>query len=186
MTKVMRPSFDCRANSTGRSGPSACQSPIVGRLSGHQIREPHPRHTIIALSDTAPPPIRRRPHTLPAHRSSPVATISYPNRRGLCITVATPACRFSRHLTSRAAELHARTVRGDRLLTATGSSFRMIPRACPPGRARRTRASRCRDHRRDAVTPTSRAHPASAACCFSSYSSFSTSSWGPSTHGWKW
>ena len=47
ITKVIRPSMDCRANSSGNSGPSSNQYRRIGKFRGSQIREPQPRHTIL-------------------------------------------------------------------------------------------------------------------------------------------
>ena len=46
-TNVIRPSCDCRANSTGTSGPSSNQPRRMGNPRGSQIREPQPRHAIL-------------------------------------------------------------------------------------------------------------------------------------------
>ena len=50
ITSVIRPLSDWRANSIGRCGPLCCHCPLIGIFSGRQINDPHPRHTIIALS----------------------------------------------------------------------------------------------------------------------------------------
>ena len=47
ITNVIRSSTDCRANSSGISGPSSNQHPRIGRSRGSQIREPQPRHAIL-------------------------------------------------------------------------------------------------------------------------------------------
>ena len=47
ITKVIRPSMDCRANSSGISGPSSNQYRRIGKSRGSQIREPQPRHAIL-------------------------------------------------------------------------------------------------------------------------------------------
>ena len=52
MTNVIRSSLDCRANSTGISGPSSDQDCFTGKLRGFQIREPQPRHAIFCFITT--------------------------------------------------------------------------------------------------------------------------------------
>lgn len=47
ITNVIRSSMDCRANSTGISGPSWNQYRWIGKFRGSQIREPQPRHAIL-------------------------------------------------------------------------------------------------------------------------------------------
>ena len=47
ITNVIRSSTDCRANSSGISGPSSNQHSRIGRFRGSQIREPQPRHAIL-------------------------------------------------------------------------------------------------------------------------------------------
>lgn len=45
-TRVMRPLFDWRVNSTLSSGPSSNQSRWIGSSRGFQINDPQPRHAI--------------------------------------------------------------------------------------------------------------------------------------------
>ena len=47
ITSVIRSSTDCRANSSGISGPSSNQYRRIGKSRGSQIREPQPRHAIL-------------------------------------------------------------------------------------------------------------------------------------------
>ena len=49
ITNVIRLSMDCRANSTGISGPSSNQYRRIGKFRGSQIREPQPRHAILVI-----------------------------------------------------------------------------------------------------------------------------------------
>ena len=57
MTSVIRPSTDWRVNSTGRRGPSFCQSPTKGSSRGHQISDPskaNDSHGIVLLPSRRP------------------------------------------------------------------------------------------------------------------------------------
>ena len=49
ITKVIRSSMDCRANSSGINGPSSNQYRRIGKCRGSQIREPQPRHAILVI-----------------------------------------------------------------------------------------------------------------------------------------
>ena len=49
ITNVIRSSMDCRANSSGISGPSSNQYRWIGKVRGFQIREPQPRHAILVI-----------------------------------------------------------------------------------------------------------------------------------------
>ena len=49
ITRVIRPSFDWRANSTGTKGPSLNHSPRMGSCRESQTSEPHARHAIFVL-----------------------------------------------------------------------------------------------------------------------------------------
>ena len=49
ITNVIRSSLDCRANSSGISGPSSNQYRRIGKFRGSQIREPQPRHAILVM-----------------------------------------------------------------------------------------------------------------------------------------
>ena len=49
ITKVIRSSMDCRANSSGISGPSSNQYRRIGKSRGSQVREPQPRHAILVI-----------------------------------------------------------------------------------------------------------------------------------------
>ena len=49
ITNVIRSSMDCRANSSGISGPSSNQYRRIGKFRGSQIREPQPRHAILVI-----------------------------------------------------------------------------------------------------------------------------------------
>lgn len=52
MTNVIRSSLDCRANSSGISGPSSNQHRRIGKSRGSQMREPQPKHAILRLIAT--------------------------------------------------------------------------------------------------------------------------------------
>jgi len=53
-TSVIRPSFDCRRNSTRTKGPSVNQPERIGSSRGSQTSEPHPRHAITATIPVSP------------------------------------------------------------------------------------------------------------------------------------
>ena len=49
ITRVMRPSDDCRVNSTGANGPSSNHLRRMGRSRGSQTSDPQPRQAILTV-----------------------------------------------------------------------------------------------------------------------------------------
>lgn len=61
ITNVIRSSMDCRANSSGISGPSSNQYRRIGKFRGSQIKEPQPRHAILVIPRSRIDPVGNSP-----------------------------------------------------------------------------------------------------------------------------